>query len=199
MLLITKHTIRLRVSHLHTRRHCAAGARPRTCGEGDGRSAAPDGHGSIHVAARHQPVGAPRRLLLLPPSLSLLCPSVRAMRQVWASTAMHLVLNHGQRWNRITEFEDGSGGQIRLPSFEETLRAPSPRRKQWTLCNTKLKGVLNRLTLLLEGSPLYHAHITRASRWSWAVGTRWSPSWWRKCVFFRSFLLLVWTFLSYSQ
>ena len=66
MLLTPKHTIRLRVSHLHTRRHRAAGARPRTCGEGDGRSAAPDGHGSIHVAARHQPVGAPpRRLLLL--------------------------------------------------------------------------------------------------------------------------------------
>jgi hypothetical protein len=71
MLLITKHTIRLRVSHLHTRRHRAAGARPRTCGEGDGRSAAPDGHGSIHVAARHQPVGAPRRLLLPVSSVSV--------------------------------------------------------------------------------------------------------------------------------
>ena len=138
MLLITKHTIRLRVSHLHTRRHRAAGARPRTCGEGDSRSAAPDGHGSIHVAARHRPVGAPRLLLLLLLllSLSLLCLSVRAIRQVCASTTMHLVLNHGQRWNRITEFEDGSGGQIRLPSFEETLRAPSPRCKIHQTVNT---------------------------------------------------------------
>lgn len=90
--------------------------------------------------------------------------SVRAIRQVCVSTTMHLVvINHGQRWNRITELEDGSGGQTRLPSVRGDLEKHhhhvGSSTKQWT---QELKGVLNRLTLLWRGVPYTNAHFTRA-------------------------------------